>query len=54
MINTGYSADLEAGTVTFDLVSGYVQPVVVEHRIEDMVQVSDVQINGDLAKLPGS
>ena len=49
VINTGYSADLEAGTVTFTSVSGYAQPVVVEHRIEDMVQVSDVQINGQLA-----
>ena len=49
VINTGYSADLEAGTVSFTSVSGYVQPVVVEHRIEDMVQVSDVQINGQLA-----
>jgi hypothetical protein len=49
VINTGYTADLEAGTVTFTSVSGYVQPVVVEHRIEDMVQVSDVQINGQLA-----
>jgi hypothetical protein len=49
VINTGYSADLEAGTVTFESVSGYAQPVVVEHRIEDMVQVSDVQINGQLA-----
>jgi len=49
VINTGYSADLEAGKVTFTSVSGYVQPVTVEHRIEDMVQVSDVQINGQLA-----
>ena len=49
VINTGYSADLEAGKVTFTSVSGYVQPVSIEHRIEDMVQVSDVQINGQLA-----
>lgn len=49
VINTGYTADLEAGTVTFTSVSGYAQPVMVEHRIEDMVQVSDVQINGQLA-----
>lgn len=49
VINTGYSADLEAGRVTFTSVSGYVQPVTIEHRIEDMVQVSDVQINGQLA-----
>lgn len=49
VINTGYTADLEAGTVTFTDVTGYSQPVKVEHRIEDMVQVSDVQINGQLA-----
>lgn len=48
VINTGYSANLEAGTVTFSDVSSYVQPVTVEHRIEDMAQVSDVQINGTL------
>lgn len=48
VINTGYSADLEAGTVAFSDVSGYAQPVTIEHRIEDMVQVSDVQINGQL------
>ena len=48
VINTGYSADLEAGTVTFTDVSSFSQPVTLEHRIEDMVQVSDVQINGQL------
>jgi hypothetical protein len=49
VINTGYTADLEAGTVTFTNVTGYSQPVTVQHRIEDMVLVSDVQINGTLA-----
>ena len=48
VINTGYSQDLEAGTVTFTDVSTYSQPIAIEHRIEDMVQVSDVQINGQL------
>lgn len=48
-ITTGYTQDLEAGTVTFTNVTGYAQPVRVEHRIEDMVQVSDVQISGALA-----
>lgn len=48
VINTGYTADLEAGTVTFTDVSGYAQPCTIEHRIEDMVQVSDAQINGRL------
>lgn len=47
-ITTGYTEDLEAGTVTFTDVSGYSQPVTIEHRIEDMVVVSDVQINGTL------
>jgi hypothetical protein len=46
--NTGYTTDLEAGTVTFTNVSGMVQPVTVEHRIEDMMLVSDAQISGDL------
>lgn len=48
VITTGYTADLEAGTVTFTDVSGYSQPVTIEHRIEDMAQISDVQISGRL------
>ena len=28
--------------------SGYSQPVKIEHRIEDMLKISDVQINGDM------
>ena len=48
VINTGYTADLEGGTVNFTDVSGYSQPVTIEHRIEDMAQISDVQINGQL------
>lgn len=46
VINTGYTADLEAGTVTFTDVTGYSQPVTVEHRIEDMGVVREIQING--------
>ena len=45
-INNGYTTNLEAGTVTFTDVTGYAQPVTVEHRIEDLVQISDVQISG--------
>lgn len=45
-INTGYTADLEAGTVTFTDVSSYSQPITIEDRVEDLVQLSDVQING--------
>jgi hypothetical protein len=48
VINDGYTADLEAGTVTFTDVTGYAQPVTVEHRIEDMALVSDAQINGQI------
>ena len=48
-INTGYSTDLEAGTVTFSDTSGYSQPVTIEDRVEDLLQVSDVQISGQLA-----
>jgi hypothetical protein len=48
VINVGYSAGLDAGLVTFSDVSSYPQPVKIEHRIEDMMQVSDVQISGQL------
>jgi hypothetical protein len=48
VINTGYTADLEAGTVTFSNVTGYSQPVTIEHRIEDMGVVRDAQINGEI------
>lgn len=48
VINTGYSADLESGMVTFSNVAGYSQPVKVEHRIEDMSVVREVQINGEV------
>ena len=47
-ITTGYTVDLEAGTVTFTNVTGYAQPVTVEHRIEDMVVLTDVGIDGTL------
>lgn len=48
VINTGYTANLEAGTVTFNDVTGYSQPVTVQHRIEDMAVVSQAQINGEI------
>ena len=48
-ISSGYTRDLDAGTVTFTNVSGYSQPVTIEHRIEDMALCSDAQINGDIA-----
>lgn len=49
VIHTGYTTDLEAGTVTFTNVTGYSQPVTVEHRIEDMAVVRDVQISGEIS-----
>lgn len=49
VINTGYTADLEAGTVTFTNVSGYSQPVTIQHRIEDMAIVRETQINGEIS-----
>ena len=49
VINTGYTADLEAGTVTFTNVSGYSQPVTIQHRIEDMAVVREVQISGEVS-----
>lgn len=48
VINTGYTADLEAGTVTFNDVSGYSQPVTIQHRIEDMGVIRDTQISGEI------
>lgn len=48
-IGTGWSANLDAGTVTITDPTGWSQPVTIVGRIEDMVRVSDVQISGDLA-----
>lgn len=48
VINTGYSANLDAGTVTFTNTAGYSQPVRIEHRIEDTALVSSAQITGRL------
>lgn len=46
-----FSADLDAGTITMvdplDL-TGYVQPLKIEYRIEDMALVTDVQITGEV------
>lgn len=49
VIDTGYTADLDAGTVTFTSVTGYSQPVTVEHRVEDTVLVSQAQITGRIS-----
>ena len=47
-IHTGYSVNLESGTITFSDVTGYHQPVTIEDRVEDMAVVSDVGIDGTL------
>ena len=50
-----YSVDLDTGIITMESpldLSGYNQPLVAMHRREDMVQVIDVQINGQLAVAP--
>ena len=46
---TGYSVDLEAGSVTFTDLSGMQLPVTIEDRIEDMLVARDVQISGEMA-----
>ncbi|NDP57998.1 MAG: hypothetical protein GZ090_01385 [Oxalobacteraceae bacterium] len=48
-ITTGYTADLDAGTITFNDITGYSQPLHIEHRIEDMALINDAQINGTLS-----
>ncbi|CAN5753649.1 hypothetical protein BH11PSE12_BH11PSE12_08250 [soil metagenome] len=49
IITTGYTTDLDAGTITFTDMAGYSQPVTISNRIEDMALVGDAQINGDLS-----
>lgn len=48
VITTGYTQDLNAGTLTVTDVTGWSQPVTFEHRIEDMAMIGDVQINGKI------
>lgn len=51
VVSTWYTLDLDAGTVTWsdplDL-SAYTLPIQIEHRIEDMIQVSDALITGEV------
>jgi len=47
-IPDGYTANLTAGTITFSNVTGYAQPVRIEHLIKDETLVIDAQINGDI------
>lgn len=47
-----YEYDLDVGSVTMASplsLTGYTQPLVARHRVEDMVLISDVQINGQVA-----
>ena len=48
VIQTGFTTNLELGTVTFTSVAGYSQPVTIEHRIEDMGVVREASINGEV------
>ena len=48
LIQGGYTVNLDAGTVTVTDVAGWVQPVTIKHRIEQMARVADVQVNGTL------
>lgn len=51
LIDSGFEAteaDLNAGQVRVTDVTGWAQPVTVEHRIQEMRQLMDVQINGEL------
>lgn len=47
-ITSGFTKNLDAGTITFTNVAGMSQPVVIEHRIEDEALCADAQITGDL------
>lgn len=47
-INAGYTVDLDTGILSVVNVSTWAQPVTIEDRVEDLVQVSDVQLNGQL------
>lgn len=44
----GYTVDLEAGTLTFTDTSGMAAPVTIEHRVEDMLVIREVEISGDM------
>lgn len=46
-----YATDLDAGTLTLKTplsLAGFTEPLVAEHRVEDMALISDTQINGVL------
>jgi len=47
-IASGWTANLDAGTATFDNVTGYAQPVTLEHMVKDEVLASEVLISGEI------
>lgn len=47
-IASGWTANLDAGTATFDNVAGYAQPVTVESMIKDEVLASEVLISNEI------
>lgn len=49
VIHGGYTANLEAGIVHIADVATWAQPATIEHRIEDMAVVRDVQISGEIS-----
>lgn len=49
VIDTGYTVNLDTGIVSIVNVSGWAQPVTVEHRIEDTMLVSRAQITGQIS-----
>lgn len=51
-INTGWTVDLESGLVSITSVAGWSQPVKFRHRVEDMRQIRDAQINGEITFTP--
>jgi hypothetical protein len=48
LINTGYTTDLDAGTISVVDITDWSQPVTVEHRIEQMARVTDVRVPGGI------
>lgn len=47
-ISSGYTADLDAGTATITDITGYRQPIRLEHRIQDLIKILEANINGTI------
>lgn len=47
-INTGWTVDLETGLGSITNVTGFSQPVTVEHSVEDTALVGDAQLSGHI------